>query len=344
MDPGSEAIELAPGRTVLSRTADGPLSDMSVSRHGPTLDWDPSTGRLVGEAAGSRNSARIDGITLGLAPYAIEEGSVLRLGDVIFVVELGTAADEPFDALPGRAVATRRLRTELAAAARESSPLLLVGETGVGKEALARELHFASGRPGPFLKINCDEHAGELVLLQVQGHARRGFNGTLLLDEIGELPAAMQSALLGMDIPKDMRVIAATTRDLPDLVAELMIWQIRVPPLRARRLDIMLWFHRQVDAWSARHGGTGVIVDADVIEAIVLAPWPDNLRGLDRLAHKLASSGGTDLAGLNGFLGALAPTSSVARRVAPTTDELRASVGEHNGSMHPVARWINSKL
>ena len=135
--------------------------------------------------------------------------------------------------------------------------------------------------------------------------------------------------MLRAPLSRDMRVIATSTRHVPDIVDQLMIWQIRVPPLRARRVDILMWFQRFA----------GVELDADLVEAIVLAPWRDNLRGLERLANKVSSAGGTDLAGLQTLLGECSSPSVVAsRRAIPTTDELSASAGEAGPSSTNLVR------
>src|SRR5262249_13842254 len=146
------------------------------------------------------------------------------------------------DALPGRSAAATALRAALAEAASDQAPVLLVGETGVGKERAAEELHRLSGRAGPLVRVNCAALAPQLVEDQLFGHVRGAFTGagddqpgllraadggTLVLDEVGELPAELQPKLLRAleerqvaplgstrAVRVDVRVVAATNRDL----------------------------------------------------------------------------------------------------------------------------------
>src|SRR5262249_60695774 len=99
--------------------------------------------------------------------------------DVLLVYEEGDLEDPPdlSDAVPGRAAPTRQLRVALAKAAVDPAPVLLLGETGTGKEWIARALHRASGRRGPFLAVSCAELSGELMASQLFGHARGAFTG-----------------------------------------------------------------------------------------------------------------------------------------------------------------------
>ena len=171
----------------------------------------------------------------------------------------------------------RSLKTAMTFVARSSAPLLVTGETGVGKELVARAIHARGSRAGrPFVAVNTSAIPQELLEGEIFGHARGGFTGalqarkgllteadggTLLLDEIGDMPFGLQAKLLrvlqfgdvrpvGSDRVHhvDVRVIASTHRDLPALVKEgrfredlyfrLNVLSVRVPPLRERREDI----------------------------------------------------------------------------------------------------------
>jgi transcriptional regulator with GAF, ATPase, and Fis domain len=147
------------------------------------------------------------------------------------------------------------------------------------------------------------------------GMFRAADGGTLFLDEIGELPLELQHKLLrelqegqvqpvgsSRTIKVDVRVLAATNRDLTasieagefrrDLYARLALWEIRVPPLRDRRADILMWIARLHRRWSEQRDGTAappLAFHPEVADLLVRHAWPDNLRGLDRLIHELAT-------------------------------------------------------
>ncbi|MCA9518122.1 MAG: sigma 54-interacting transcriptional regulator, partial [Myxococcales bacterium] len=217
------------------------------------------------------------------------------------------------------------------------------------------------------------------------GLFRAAHGGTLFLDEIGELPAALQPKLLralqegevravGATRTErvDVRVIAATNRDLRadvasgafrrDLYARLSLWELDVPAVRERAADILMWierFHRAFCAERGRAGAAALRFEPDAVEALLLAPWPDNLRGLDRLVHRLAHDAqdglpvsrarlldavpglAADLAGDDGAPGAAAPDAAEpAKRPAPTSaEELLAVIAEQGGSIRGAARW-----
>ena len=153
------------------------------------------------------------------------------------------------------------------------------------------------------------------------GLFRAAEGGTLFLDEIGELPLDLQPKLLRAiqerevqpvgetrAVKVNVRIVAATHRDLEDLVergafrrdlfARLALWQIDVPALRARRADLLSWVTRLDARWHAerpRATSSPLTPDADTAARILLAPWPENLRGLDRMVHRVAGDGGGTL-------------------------------------------------
>ncbi|MCA9666531.1 MAG: sigma 54-interacting transcriptional regulator [Myxococcales bacterium] len=314
-----------------------PIADPTVSRKHLELEWDRGLGQHVVADAGSENGSWCDGTKLEHGRRVVlPDGAVLRLGEVLFVYEAEAPPDGDDgagvsrDAIPGDAALVQRMRASVGRAAADPSPVLLIGETGTGKELTAREVHRLSGRRGPLLAVNCAELSEQLIESQLFGHVRGAFTGadqakdglfraaqggTLFLDEIGELPLALQPKLLRAlqerevlpvgatrTVSVDTRVIAATNRDLSqqveqeafrrDLYARLSLWEIRVPALRERRVDLLGWvqlFHRK---WlEARdREGEPLRFDADAAEAILLHPWPNNLRGIDRLVHQLAAA------------------------------------------------------
>lgn len=232
------------------------------------------------------------------------------------------------DAVPGEALAIAALRDALARAAPDPSPVLLIGESGTGKERAAAEIHRLSGRRGPLLSLNCAALSAQLIESQLFGHQRGAFTGatqsqpgllraaeggSLFLDELGELALDLQPKLLraieegeilpvGTTAPQrvDVRVIAATNRVLADEVeagrfrgdlhARLALWELELPPLTRRRVDLLTWLDRLAATWAAERGAAtpDLACSPDAAAAILLHRWPSNLRGLQRLVHALA--------------------------------------------------------
>jgi DNA-binding NtrC family response regulator len=284
----------------------------------------------------SRNGTWLNGAAVGEGASPLALGDVLRFGDVIAVLEpcpLAAAEARAVDraVVPGVSAAAVALRVNIARAAADPSPVLLVGETGSGKERVAREVHRLSRRQGAWVPLNCAELSGQLAESQLFGHERGAFTGaereapgvfraaqggTLLLDEIGELPIELQPKLLRVlqerevrpvgrskPVSVDVRVIAATHRDLwaavdagafrRDLMARLALWEIAVPPLRERAADILDWLSLLWTAWHRQRSMPAPPLEwtPRAAEAVLLHPWPENLRGLERLVHRLAARG-----------------------------------------------------
>ncbi|MFO0760296.1 MAG: sigma 54-interacting transcriptional regulator [Byssovorax sp.] len=236
------------------------------------------------EDLGSTNGSLLDGRPVQRAP--VTDGARLELGSTIFILRLGmatppgTAPDvdgaSAIGGVAGLATVIPALGEALGKLARVAAstvPVLLLGETGSGKEVLARAVHALSGRGGPFVPVNCGALPEALVEGQLFGHLRGAFSGavrdepglvrashggTLFLDEIGDLPRASQAALLRVlqerevtpvgatrAIPVDLRVIAATHRRVDaaggfrnDLYARLAGFTHHLDPLRDRREDL----------------------------------------------------------------------------------------------------------
>jgi chemotaxis protein methyltransferase CheR len=203
--------------------------------------------------------------------------------------------------------------------------VLVLGETGTGKELVARAIHGLSPRKDRVLvKVNCATLPTNLIESELFGHEKGAFTGaharklgrfevangaTLFLDEIGELPLELQSKLLGViqdgeferlgssgTIKVDVRVIAATNRNLEeevrrgrfreDLWYRLNIFPITVPPLRDRREDISLLVDYFVDRISKRLGKTIEIIPAAVMNALQNYHWPGNIRELENVLER----------------------------------------------------------
>ncbi|WP_438014019.1 sigma 54-interacting transcriptional regulator [Sorangium sp. So ce315] len=252
----------------------------------------------------------------------------LRLdGGPAFAVEAprlvgGGAGDA---ALPGRSAAMRRVEREIAVLAPLSVPVLVTGETGVGKELIARALHERSPRAGRALVVvNCAAIPAQLVESELFGHRKGAFTGataaragrfeaarggTIFLDEIGELPLAAQAQLLrvlqegeiqpvGEDRPRrvEARVVAATNRDLRREVAEgrfradlfhrLWVYPICVPPLRERREDIPALCERFAAELAAELGAARVDLTEPALRALTEGAWPGNVRELKNAVER----------------------------------------------------------
>jgi transcriptional regulator with PAS, ATPase and Fis domain len=203
--------------------------------------------------------------------------------------------------------------------------VLLEGESGTGKELLAKAIHFHSSRArAPFVTINCGAIPEQLLESELFGHRRGSFTGavsdkrgkfeaadrgTIFLDEIGELPMLLQVKILRVlqerevdkvgetrPIKVDVRVIAATNRDLEKMVAEstfrddlyyrLAVVSIRVPPLRERTDDIPFLVDHFLSKHAERLGRMRPTVERDVHSAFNLYPWPGNIRELENVIER----------------------------------------------------------
>src|SRR5688572_24266268 len=337
------SIDLSEERTILGRGDERSVPavlDKTVSRSHFAIEWDDSLGAHVGRDLGSRNGSWVDGCEAkgGWSPF--RDGSIVRIGDVLMVYEAGHTlgeADAPEVSrrdIPGDALSVRRLRAAMARAAPDVSPALIIGETGTGKELVAKEIHTISKRPGTFVAINCATLGEQLIESQLFGHVKGAFTGaandheglfraaeggTLFLDEIGEMPMSLQPKLLRAiqerevmavgstkSVQVDVRVVAATHKNLAerarsgefrqDLYARLALWELPVPAVRDRRSDIIRWIDLMLEIWNHERGTETLPLDfnADAAEKLLAASWPENLRGLNRFVHEMASRGGKE--------------------------------------------------
>ncbi len=396
----ARAVPLESARVRLGRVAaecDVVIVHPTVSRLHLTITWELTGGRHVATDAGSKNGTWIDGARVTGAARVLADGAVLRLGDVVVVYEEGTSLDleDPSEvsreAIPGDSAAARVLRVALAKAGADPAPVLITGETGTGKEQIARELHRLGRRRGPFVAVSCAELSGELTESRLFGHARGAFTGaqgpqpglirsaeggTLLLDEIGELSPALQPKLLRTlqesevlpvgetrPVRVDVRFIAATHRDLAQLVedgtfrrdlhARLAFWEIPAPPLRARRADVMTWIARLHARYLERRPAAPrapLTFASDAVEGLLLAPWLENLRGLDKLVLRLATHPPGTLLTRVDVESQLAPEGpapseppenvEVDDRPPPpaSREEMEALLAQHDGKVYALAR------
>jgi DNA-binding NtrC family response regulator len=233
--------------------------------------------------------------------------------------------DGDVGSLIAKSEATRRILELAQRVAQVDSTVLLSGESGVGKERVARFIHERSTRTaGPFVAINCGAVPEGLLESELFGHARGSFTGatqdrvglfeaanggTLLLDEIGEVPPAVQVKLLRVlqereirrvgenrNRPVDVRVLAATNRDLvteiraarfrEDLYYRLKVVEIRVPALRERREDILSLARSFLDAAAERTGRKVSGFTPAAAEHLLTYPWPGNVRELENAVER----------------------------------------------------------
>jgi two-component system, NtrC family, response regulator AtoC len=207
------------------------------------------------------------------------------------------------------------------------STVLITGESGTGKGVAARRLHELSARrDGPFVSVNCGAIPETLIESELFGHtkgaftsadrARKGLfaqadHGTIFLDEIGELPLSMQTKLLHVLESKevraiggeatrkiDVRIVAATNRELPAMVREqrfredlffrLSMFQIPMPPLRERRSDLPALIKHLLARRVQSPGAPKLEIDAEAEELLVAFDWPGNVRQLENVLHRAA--------------------------------------------------------
>jgi two-component system response regulator AtoC len=232
--------------------------------------------------------------------------------------------------------AMRTLSTRIRQLAVDRVPVLIYGESGVGKEIVARSLHHFSNRAtGPWVAINCGAIPAGLIETELFGHERGAFSGatvaklglleaadggTIFLDEIGELPLDLQSRLLRFlddreirrvgavgPRPVDARVVAATNRDLvaavregrfrADLLFRLRVGQLTVPPLRERLGDIPVLAQLLLDQARAERGRSRVHLSLDALGVLIANPWPGNVRELKHAMEMVAiTSTGSEVA------------------------------------------------
>ncbi len=227
--------------------------------------------------------------------------------------------------LVGDSAPMRALRDLVARVAPSAATVLITGETGTGKELVARAVHALSARSrGPFVAINCGALAESLLESELFGHEKGAFTGasapragvfeaahggTLLLDEIGDMPLAAQARLLrvlaegqvvrlGSTTPRpvDVRVLAATHRDLPaavregrfreDLYYRLAVALVAVPPLRERRDDVPLLAQGFLARFGAASGRPNLRFGQEAIAALRAHDWPGNVRELENLSER----------------------------------------------------------
>ena len=233
--------------------------------------------------------------------------------------------DQRFEQVVGSSPALEAVLEQAEMVAPTDSTVLIQGETGTGKELIARAIHNLSSRRGrPFVKLNCAAIPSELLESELFGHERGAFTGataqrigrfeladkgTLFLDEVGDLPAALQPKLLrvlqeqeferlGSSYTKkvDARLVAATNRDLSamvnrgqfriDLYYRLNVFPVLLPPLRERREDIPALVRHYVDKYARKMNRHIETIPLHAMEAFANYPWPGNVRELQNFIER----------------------------------------------------------
>ena len=234
-------------------------------------------------------------------------------------------SENRFDEIIGNSPCLEFVISEVERVAPTDSTVLVLGETGTGKELIARAIHNISARCGrPFVKLNCSAIPFELLESELFGHEKGAFTGavshkigrfemadtgTLFLDEIGDLPLALQPKLLrvlqeqeferlgsGRTHHINVRLVAATHRDLPEMVARkefrsdlyyrLNVFPVVLPPLRERREDIPLLASHFVEVFARRMGKRIDHIPRDLLDAFTSYCWPGNVRELQNLIER----------------------------------------------------------
>jgi transcriptional regulator with PAS, ATPase and Fis domain len=282
---------------------------------------------------------------------------------------LSPTANFPETRLVGRSEAAQTISTDIDCAARSDAKVLITGETGVGKEIVARLIHQRSARASaPLVTVNCAGLPDSLLESELFGHVRGSFtgayrdkpgllemapNGTVFLDEVGEMSTRMQVVLLRFletgEIQRiganrahsrvNVRLITATNRDLQshiasgafreDLYFRLNVIRLCIPPLRERREDVPLLIEHFLDVYSRQHNAPRPQVSTAAMDALVAHRWPGNIRELKNVVERLVlrSTGQiirpTDLP--SDVFGPLAQTPAAAS-LSPREGEPRAAV------------------
>jgi DNA-binding NtrC family response regulator len=343
------------------------------------------------EDAGSRNGTFVHGARVERA--IVRERDIVAMGRALFFVTppIMTPPTAPDDC-DAAGISTARghvtldpaFDAELEAAlrvAKSDLSVLILGESGTGKEVLARAVHAGSNRGGPFVAVNCGAIPAGLVEAQLFGHVKGAFSGavrdepglfraadkgTLFLDEVGDLPAAAQVALLRAlqerealpvggtrPVKIDLRVLAATHQEIEarsargefrrDLLARLAGFTITLPSLRARPWDVGILVASLLGRLSANADSVRITPEAG--EALLRYAWPLNTRELEQcLARALALSQGEaiDVVHLPPALTEPKPTEDAPSGLSERDERLRlellTQLARHDGNIAEVAR------
>ena len=324
-DPGALVAAEPPDVIVLGPAARAELARLmaAFAAHAPAP---PVV--VVGEH--DRAEAALEALRTGAIDYvafgAPEIGARVAAAGAQPTPARARTGDQPLAGLVGASLAMERIRALVRTAARTEAPVLLEGETGTGKEVVARAIHGLGPRGGrAFVPLNCAAIPETLAESEFFGHARGAFTGalesrpgalrladggTLFLDEIEDLPLALQAKLLravqdgevrplGGSTPRrvNVRLVAASNRELSrmveagtfrrDLYYRLRVLTIHLPPLRERGADLPLLIAHFVAAFNRRHGTRFAVPGPTVLRPLLDHPWPGNVRELENTLESL---------------------------------------------------------
>jgi len=277
----------------------------------------------------------------------------------------------PVHGIIGDCSEIRQMLREIRRYAKTSLPALVLGETGTGKELVAREFHRASGREGELVAVSCPNLPSHLVESELFGHRRGAFTGavghrtgafeaadggTLFLDEIGDMPLEVQAKVLRVlqegvirrlgetrEIRVDVRVVAATWRDLPQLIEEGMFREdlynrlaycvVRVPPLRERGHDVVAITRALLVKARVKHGLPRRALSGEAIEVLRGHAWPGNVRELERVLYRAAATGSGRSLRADDLRRALGTPRQLVVAAEPTDEPTVESVLAEHGEM-----------
>jgi len=379
-ETGARRVPLSSGRVVVGSAAS---SDVVV--HDPTVSASHCTLSVLGEGVaiedlGSRNGTFVGGARVreawGRAGTAVAVGTSTI---VIMAADPGeptTSPGEPLPGIAGASIAMRRLADQVRRLAMHSLPVLISGESGAGKELVARAIHQQGPRRSrPFVAINVTALPRELVESELFGHERGAFTGaharrlgafaeaeggTLFLDEVGDLPIEAQPKLLraldGYEVRRvgaagggrraDVRVVAATHAPLEqrvaagefrrDLFHRLECFVVRVPPLRERRGDVAAIARELLKQIASQVGARSLTPAA--VGRLSVHDWPGNVRELRNVLCRAAdaSTRGKEIDAAD-VDRALRPHAPQ-RPTAATPEVARSLLRQHDGNVSAAAR------
>jgi ActR/RegA family two-component response regulator len=354
------------------------IVDRSVSATHCTLAVED--GRLLVRDLGSKNGVFVGGARVDRAELG--PGASLVVGRVVLTCRPGSlraGADElvvaPLPGFAGSSLAVRRVTHEVRRVANVKGAVLLRGETGTGKDVLARAMHAVGPRRGgPFVPLNVATLPRELADAELFGHERGAFTGahgaregafaqahggTLFLDEIAELAPDLQVKLLrvledgevrplgGRARRVDVRVLSATWAPLHQRIAEgrfrqdlyqrLAVFVIDVPPLRERRSDLPILVERFLREIAPEVGPRELTAGA--LAKLAAYGWPGNVRELRNVLYRAALSASGTMLGTQEIAESL-DVSIAPRRVQVSTEQARSVVESHGGNVSAAARHL----
>ena len=336
-----------------------------VSGHHADLELRESGPLLLDH--GSRNGTLVEGSRVDRADLV--EADVFEIGRSFWTIRTHRDATPRSQTLEPTGVANPTHAETLQALERLAPtrvPIMLVGETGSGKDYLAAAIHRATGRDGPLVRVNVLARPVDDQLFGSGGSVESARGGTLLLDDIGELPFDRQGQLLasllahlpqdagGLAVPPDgVRLVSTTTRDLramvateefrADLYARIAGWECHIPPLRSRREDLGLLTR----ALARDADGRPIAVAVEVFRSILEHTWPFNVRELGHsigaaVALAVPETGITlDTWSRASWRATDVPTPA---RIASVRQTLVRELAEHRGDTQKVARSLKCEL